>query len=321
MNRIATMGKFPALFGAPLDTSTQYASAHNNNYLRKCFLIVADLPTPASNTTERVLATAAKILAPLVRLLIAKGVTYQMASEVLKQVYVRVAQKQFVDDDEATGTRLSLLTGLNRKEIRRLTSDDADKNRAPMSSYALAVHATWRTLRKWRDKDGIPKVLPRRSTSNQPSFDELVKSVTTDHRPSAVFDELARLEYIDVDADENLTLRPGAFAATPDEADKLTRLSENLEDHLSAAVTNVLEVEPRFLERFVYSDELSSASAEDVHRFARHEWDRLQDLFFEKAMSLEASDAESKLETRTRIRVGMYFYSEESSDSNNSSNE
>ena len=84
---------------------------------------MSDSPKPAANTSERVLETAARILAPLVRLLIAKGVTFQMASEVLKQVYVRVAQKQFADDDEATGTKLSLLTGLNRKEIRRLRGD------------------------------------------------------------------------------------------------------------------------------------------------------------------------------------------------------
>ena len=110
---------------------------------------MSDSPKPAANTSERVLETAARILAPLVRLLIAKGVTFQMASEVLKQVYVRVAQKQFADDDEATGTKLSLLTGLNRKEIRRLTSEELLESRViPESSFAGAVHAVWRTQRR-----------------------------------------------------------------------------------------------------------------------------------------------------------------------------
>jgi Family of unknown function (DUF6502) len=319
MDNIVTMGLIPALFPAGFRRHPD-RFAHNN-YSRKCLFIVADSPNTASNTSERVLETAARILAPLVRLLIAKGVTYQMASEVLKQVYVRVAQKQFVEDDEATGTRLSLLTGLNRKEIRRLTSDDFEKPKAPMSSYALAVHATWRTQRRWRDKVGNPKVLPRRSTGNLLSFDDLVKAVTTDHRPSAVFEELVRLNYIEIDEDENIRLRSGAFAATPDEADKLVRLSENLEDHLSAAIVNVLEPDPKFLERFVYSDQLSSASADVLHQLARHEWDRLQDSFFERAMSLEAKDAEVDAVARTRIRVGIYFYSEESLESDKSGNE
>jgi Family of unknown function (DUF6502) len=313
MDSIARMGIIPALFPARPEQWPGRV-AHNNNYSRKCFLIVAESPTPASNISERVLASAARILAPLVRLLIAKGVTYQMASEMLKQVYVRVAQKQFVEDDEATGTRLSLLTGLNRKEIKRLTSDGTEKKREPISSYASAVHSVWRTQRKWRDNNGQPKVLPRRGLSGSLSFDELVKSITTDHRPSAIFEELVRLNYVDIDEHENIRLRADPYLATPDAEDRLLRITENLEDHASAAIVNVIEPEPRFLERYVYSDEMSRSSAEELHVLARGEWDKLQDVFVEKAISLEERDAVAGTTNRTRIRVGIYFYSEEASD-------
>jgi Family of unknown function (DUF6502) len=313
MDNIVTMGLIPALFPTGFEQHPD-RFAHNN-YYRKCLFIVADSPNTAPNTSERVLETAARILAPLVRLLIAKGVTYQMASEVLKQVYVRVAQKQFVEDDEATGTRLSLLTGLNRKEIRRLTSEDFEKPREPMSSYASAVHSVWRTLRRWRDKDGNPKVLPRRSTNHLLSFDDLVKSVTTDHRPSAVFEELMRLEYIDVDAEDNVRLKPATFLYTPAMADRLLRLSENVEDHLSAAVINILEDEPKFLERYMYADNLSTTSADELQLSARRQWDKTQDILLEQAYALEPIDAANGLSNKTRIRVGMYFYSEESVDS------
>jgi hypothetical protein len=279
---------------------------------------VADPSPPTSNTTERVLEAAARVLAPLIRLFIAKGVTYQMADELMKRVYVQVAQTKFVEDEEATGTRLSLLTGLNRKEIRRLTSDERGDRRAPMSSYASAVNAMWRTQRKWRDKDGQPKVLPRRSDSSAPSFDDLVKSVTTDHRPSAVFEELMRLDYISIDESDQVRLKQGAFSATPDTADKLLRMAENLEDHLSAAVTNVIESEPRFLEQFVYSDELSSASAEELHQLARQEWRKLDEIFIDKAISLETRDALAKQQRKNRIRIGVYFFSEETPNVENS---
>lgn len=278
---------------------------------------MAETEKPTTSTTDRVLKAAARVLAPLIRLFIAKGVTYQMADELMKRVYVQVAQRSFVEDEEATGTRLSLLTGLNRKEIRRLTTEDASQRRAPMSSYASAVNAMWRTQRKWRDKDGQPKLLPRRSEGTGASFDDLVKSVTTDHRPSAVFEELMRLGYISVDESEHVRLKQGAFSATPDTADKLLRMAENLEDHLSAAVTNVIEVEPKFLEQFVYSDELSSASAEELHELARHEWRKLDEMFIEKAISLETKDAEAKLPRKNRIRMGVYFFSEDLSDAQN----
>jgi hypothetical protein len=277
---------------------------------------MADSPKPAANTSERVLETAARILAPLVRLLIAKGVTFQMASEVLKQVYVRVAQKQFVDDDEATGTKLSLLTGLNRKEIRRLTSEELQENQPPPeTSFAGAVHAVWRTQKRWLDKNGKPKVLPRRSSNNLLSFDDLVKSVTTDHRPSAVFEELMRLKYIDLDESENVVLKEATFLYTPDTADKLVTLAEHNEDHLAASIVNILESTPRFLERSVYSDEMSTKSAELMHEIARSEWTKLQDIILDKAIELEKQDAVAQGENTTRMRLGIYFYSENSKSS------
>ncbi len=267
----------------------------------------------ASKATEKLLDTAARVLAPLVRLLITKGVTFQMASELLKRVYVKAALKHFVGNDEATGTQLSLLTGLNRKEIRRLTSDDTEKETEPMSSFASAVHTVWRTQRRWRGKDGKPKVLPRRNASHLLSFDGLVRSVTTDHRPSAIFEELMRLKYIEVDDNENVLLKADSFLATPQTDDKLLRITESLEDHMSASVANVLDKDPKFLDRFIFGDEMSSASAEALQNIARREWEKTQNKLIEQAIAYEVRDAASGEKNSTRIRVGMYFYSEASS--------
>ncbi len=271
---------------------------------------MAENANPSAKTTEKLLDTAARVLAPLVRLLIARGVTFQMASELLKRVYVKAAQKHFTGDDEATGTQLSLLTGLNRKEIRRLTSDDAKKETEPISSFASAVHTVWRTQRRWRGKDGKPKVLPRRSASHLLSFDGLVRSVTTDHRPSAIFEELTRLKYIEVDDNENVMLKDDSFLATPETDDKLLRLAEGLEDHMSASVANVLDTDPKFLDRFIFGDEMSNASAEALQNLARREWEKTQDKLIEQAIACEERDAANGEKNSTRIRVGVYFYSD-----------
>ena len=88
--------------------------------------------SPENSRSNKLLDTLVRILAPVARLMIAKGVTFQMASEVLKRAYVRAANEHFVEEDGASGTKLSLLTGLNRKEIRRLTSDEPENERPPM---------------------------------------------------------------------------------------------------------------------------------------------------------------------------------------------
>ena len=269
--------------------------------------------SPENSRSNKLLDTLVRVLVPLVRLMIAKGVTFQMASEVLKRAYVRSANEHFVEGDEASGTKLSLLTGLNRKEIRRLTSAEPDKERPPMASYATAVAAMWRTNRRWRDREGDPKVLPRRTTNNNLSFDDLVRSVTTDHRPTAVFDELVRLGIVEIEED-NVRLVSSSFFSPTDLDDKLARLSENIEDHLTAAVTNVIEPFPQFLERSVFSDELSEASAATLHTVARDEWQRMFNTVLEKATALESDDAVENRVANTRMRVGIYFYSEKSKD-------
>lgn len=269
--------------------------------------------SPANGQSNQLLDTLVRVLVPLVRLMIAKGVTFQMASEALKRAYVRSANEHFVEEDAASGTRLSLLTGLNRKEIRRLTSDEPGKERPPMASYATAVAAMWRTNRRWRDREGNPKILPRRTTNNLLSFDDLVRAVTTDHRPAAVFDELVRLGIIEADGD-NVRLIPSNFFSPVDLEDKLARLSENVEDHVAAAVANIIEPTPRFLEQSVFSDELSEASATTLQTLMRQEWQRSFNTVLEKAIALEADDVKHSRVANTRMRVGMYFYSEKSKD-------
>jgi hypothetical protein len=273
---------------------------------------VAENNNPSAKTTEKLLDTAARVLAPLVRLLIARGVTFQMASELLKRVYVRAAQKHFTGDDEATGTQLSLLTGLNRKEIRRLTADESQEKQAiPMASYAAAVFAAWKTQRRWRNSDGSPKPLPRRTSGRQLSFDDLVRSVTTDHRPSAILEELTRLGFVDLDDEGRVAIKSASFLPITDLEDRLGALGESTGDHLNAAVANVLrEKSDLFLERFIYSDELSEVSAAALHEHSRLHWQRIHDDTVKQAIAAEEHDLEQGAPANTRICVGMYFYSE-----------
>ena len=276
----------------------------------------ADMPAqPQPPNQKSLLDAIARALAPLVRLLIARGVSFQTTSELLKRTYVAAAQRHFADDG-ASGTRLSLLTGLNRKEIRRLTSDAADEKRPEaMASFAAATHAVWKSVRRWRDRDGNPKPLPRRAgvgtNPRQATFDDLVRSITLDHRPTAVLEELTRLGYAHEDANGFVHLDTKAFLSERSFEDRLLPLAENIEDHASAAVANVLGREARFLERSVFSDELSTESVEKLTQLTERQWQRIHDETVERAIACEAADAAEGREGSMRIRVGMYFYAEE----------
>ena len=267
---------------------------------------------PESQTRQSaVLRALARVLRPVARLLISGGVPFQAAGESLKRAYVDAAHRHF-GDQAGTDSRLSLLTGINRKEVRRLTTPVADEwGPESVTSFASAVYTAWTLREEWRGPDGRPRTLPKRGDG---SFDVLVKGVTRDLRPSSVLAELVRLGYAQISADDRVELRGDAFLSQREFADRLGPLAENLQDHADAAVANVLGQSPPFLERTLFADELSAESAMALHEEARAQWKRVHDALIVRADALEAEDRALGRTASTRIRVGVYVYVESPGD-------
>src|SRR5271169_2973678 len=62
-----------------------------------------------------------RLLRGVVRHLIAQGLTYPALTQMLKEIYLEVAEAEFaLPFKRQTDSRLALVTGLNRKEISRL---------------------------------------------------------------------------------------------------------------------------------------------------------------------------------------------------------
>lgn len=263
---------------------------------------------PDSKTRQStVLKALARVLRPVARLLIASGVPFQAASESLKRAYVQAAQRHF-GDDAVTDSRLSLLTGINRKEVRRLTTSVADEwGPESVTSFASTVYTAWTLREEWRGAEGRPRALPKRGEG---SFDALVKSVTKDVRPASVLAELTRLGYVEAGPDDTLKVVGDAFLSQREFADRLGPLAENLQDHADAAVANVLATSPPFLERALFADELSPESASRLHEEARRQWKRAHDELIARADQLESEDRALGRAASTRVRVGVYVFTE-----------
>src|ERR1700704_431682 len=62
-----------------------------------------------------------QLLRPLVRLLTAQAITFPMLPELLKHIYVDEAVRHFgLGGEPPSDSRVSLLTGVHRKDVRRL---------------------------------------------------------------------------------------------------------------------------------------------------------------------------------------------------------
>ena len=267
-------------------------------------------PEPQSRQSA-VLRALARVLRPVARLLIAGGVPFQAASESLKRAYVEAARRHYREDAK-NDSRLSLLTGLNRKEIKRLTTPNADEwGPESVTSFASAVFTAWTGRPEWRGPDGGPRPLPRRGEG---SFDALARSVTLDMRPASILDELVRLGYAQVREDDLVRAMGAEFTSRREFSDRLGPLAENLQDHADAAVANVLaESSPSpHLERSLFADELSPESAAKLEAFSRAKWKELHDAVIARADELEAEDRAHARPATMRVRVGLYGYAEPS---------
>ncbi|MEM6421722.1 MAG: DUF6502 family protein, partial [Pseudomonadota bacterium] len=67
------------------------------------------------------------MLRPLVRILIARGVTLPALIRLLKSVYVGVAEEDFrIDGKPVTDSRVSVITGVHRRDVRAIRSGEGE---------------------------------------------------------------------------------------------------------------------------------------------------------------------------------------------------
>lgn len=142
------------------------------------------------------------MLKPLVRLLIAQGVTHAEFSETAKEVYVESALRDFEAEGKVNKSRVAILTGLTRKEVKNVI-DRVLAEESPDKKYSRPerVLAGWFNDPVFTGPYGIPLELPYTSNGpEEPSFVDLVKCYSGDMAPKQMLQELLRSgSVIDVD--------------------------------------------------------------------------------------------------------------------------
>lgn len=137
------------------------------------------------------------LLGPLVRILLRNGISYGEFTEAVKAAYVEVALKDFkVVGRRATRTRVAVITGLTRKEVKRVI-DEAVKDeyeRNGKSNRVGRVLVGWHTDTEFLGPYGFPLELQYESQNpKEPTFAELVKRHSGDMSPRSILDELIRV--------------------------------------------------------------------------------------------------------------------------------
>lgn len=195
-----------------------------------------------------------QILRPIVRLMIARQITYNDFALLLKEIFVSVADKDFtLEDEQSNDSRLSLLTGIHRKEVKKirqqLSTDELYT--LPNASITAQLIARWQSDPNYIDHKGKASILAPYGLEDH-SFEALVRTVSKGNlRVATVLNECLRLGIVSLDDQGNVCLKMEAFVVPEELEEKLYFFERNLVGHLEAACHNIQSAESPFFERSV----------------------------------------------------------------------
>ena len=256
-----------------------------------------------------VLRAVRAILRPLARFLIHEQIPLSAVVEMLKSTLTEEAERGFaLPGKPLSDSRVSLLTGVHRKDVKRLRAaeDELAGSRFSVSLSARLI-ADWNALPEFQDENGDPLPLYRNSSRGRPSVRDLTETAGRDIRPQATIDEWLRQGVVEIDEQNRIRLKRDAFVPEHDFEERLGFFGRNLAEHLATSVRNMRGEDEPLLEQAVYYSGLTRASAERLEGRARElAMDALRALNRE-ANALQTADS-GRSDAAERIHFGAYFH-------------
>jgi hypothetical protein len=211
------------------------------------------------------------VLRPLVRQLIAHGVTYPAFGGLAKEVYIEVGTRHFtLPFKKQTDSRVALVTGITRKAIgqirrgqaRRPSADGAIDNTLP-----ARVVGRWLAGPPYLGADGAPRTLPYESADG---FTALVGEIGGDIPARAVLDELLRVGAAKLTPRGDVRLVAPAYVPAQDVAEKLAMLGRDAGELIEAIAHNIEQPSGEaFLQRKVFYDNIGADALPELRARVR----------------------------------------------------
>lgn len=263
-------------------------------------------------------AAILRLLRPLVRILLRNGVSFGTFADLIKGIYIDVAEKEFrIKGRKQSISRISILTGLSRKEIMRVRQLSKPEDLPSRERYnrAARVISAWRREQEFLDAEGNPLPLPMEGSGA--SFSELVKRFSGDVPPRAILDELIRVGAIQRSEDGSILLLVRAYIPDTDDADKLFILGTDVGDLISTIAHNLKPDDAigPFFQRKVSYDSLPDEVLPQFRELsARKAQSFLEDL--DQWLARHDRDVNPKVKGsgRNRAGLGIYYFEEPYSD-------
>jgi len=265
---------------------------------------------PDAANRDALFSAVLRLLRPLVRLLLNRGVPYSLFAEIARWAYVDVASREFgIPGRKQTDSRVSVITGLTRKEVARIKGLERPEDHAAELSYNRAARVISAWVREY-PMEAAPGGAAPLPLEGRRSFAELVRRHSGDMPVRAVIDELVRMNAIRIHDDGRAELLHRHYVPAPGQKRKLVYLGDDVAD-LIATIGHNLDAKPAdtLFQRKVFYDNVPAEQLEAVRAVARKRGEATIDALV-REMAAHDRDANPKVEGTGRYRtvVGVYYH-------------
>ena len=267
----------------------------------------------SSRHAKPIIAALATLLRPLVRILLRHGIPCDVLSAVARQVYVHVAAEEFIlPGKKQTTSRVSILTGLTRKEVRRImtTPDVEDQEATDRYNRAARVITGWVRDKEFQDKAGAPLTLP--VEGKKASFGELIRRYSGDLLVRAMLDELLRVGAVRRTKDGRIRLQARFYVPEQSETEKLHILGTDTADLIATIAHNLT---PQATSRYQRKVMYDNVPGEVVEEFQRLSANRAQAFLEDTDRWLSQRDRDVNPAVngtgRKRVGIGLYYFEDD----------
>jgi len=262
---------------------------------------------------KRILEALVVAMKPLARALLASGITFKQFEEISKGAFVEVAASDYgIRGRPTNNSRIAVITGLGRKEVKRLRDRESGKWPSGFiteSPASMLLH-NWNNDPDYQDEIGEPLVLSY--DEGERSFVSLVAKYAGDIPPGAMRTELGRVNAIEELENDRIRVTTPYFVP-PGLGDRLIiGLEEGAATLFSTLAHNCdpnRTQEPRF-QRVASVDGIHPDFHREIEEYAK---EHLTTIGLDFCTYLDGyqrqSIAKNKAEEREcQIGIGLYYY-------------
>ena len=251
------------------------------------------------------------ILKPLIILMGRECIAFGDFSRLTKQAFINVIEQELLaSGQKATTSRISIITGLTRREVATLRKAQVPKQEQDFhQNRAVRVISGWISDAEFCDDKGV--AAPLLLQGKKGSFEALVARHSGDIPYRAMVNELIRIGAVELMEDGKVVLVRAVYGPSADKEEKYELLGEDVALLISTINHNIYQPEEPYYQRKVCYDNIPKECVEEFKALVNKENQRLL-IKLNTWLAERDMDKQSNIKSEhpVKLGVGVYYFEE-----------